>query len=1185
MGGVTIVVGIPFYNETDTIAHVLETACQGLKNFYPDQKSLIVAVGGPAGGNALQTINSLPLTNNIPRLAFLLDDPQLSGKGWGVRAISEIANVLSADLVVLEADLKSVNRHGEIEGLAPDWIPLLLQPVTNHNADIVFSRFNRHPLESPISTFLVYPTIRALYRVPIHRTIGAQWGISHSLNRYYVKNFHRIWAEPISGYGIDVTIATGAIVNKARICEANMGIKIHRPSAIKREVVLRQIAHALFTRIGADTDWWGRQNIMQAYPMIQQISQFGFTKGHQSQGTEFDPSHAIAKYQQGFDKFHSLYKVIFSQNTYSRLEALTRSNETDFPFDSELWARIIYRMILAYSFPSGITKRDIVDSLIPLFDGFMGQFASNLDSIRHDLAQIPAHRQQHILSLESESQQANIAHEFDRAKAGFVSNWERSAEASEPHIPQITYREFIPGAPLVVPTTLASPKGEFIRANDIYNKIFKRQKADFDHFVYDRLQVPRNATSLDMSKAIKSHIKSVEDEVLPAVDLSTLEGIQSMMDLVIHYFPKRKGFSLVPQMAAQFLSHYPPLNLITKLGATTLDELLTKWDPLDILALTNWAEERDYLQSLWHIIADGLRSEHFSLQPIRPLVVRHQDFPTLVEMRSSSAVDKLTSRIVVSNLHKGLGGEFPKLLYLMTLGKNIIESEKFSQVWERFASERKDFGRKVIDSLTGHWGRDPLSAHCIFEDSQLRVLKDRMNEIARQVAQEESEGDLPRVNRYRLLAELADCYHVALILPDGEFVTCSTWSWATYSFRGGQKSPPPLSAHVERDWFSHEFLLEYYQAVGGTEEAIEETVIELMAQGREWENLAPILLGKESGIDRILPNETVKRTPEYPSSGGLKRFEGNPVLKPVPEHPWESSYVLNAGTIRLNGRVYLAYRAFGEDRISRIGLAVSDDGFVFNERLDEPIFQPVHSSEKMGCEDPRLTLIGDRIYMAYTAYDGLVAQIALASIKLIDFMNYRWKGWQRHGLVFPGYDDKDAALFPERINGKFAMLHRVDPHMWITFSRHMRCPWPRREHRILSGTTTGLLWDGRKIGAGAQPLKTKYGWLLITHGVDYAHVYRLGVMLLDLADPSKLVFRSPNFILEPSEKWELGVDDESWVPNVVFTCGAVPKRDEHIFFLDENDELLVYYGASDTVISLATARVGDLIPEEFRARG
>jgi len=553
-------------------------------------------------------------------------------------------------------------------------------------------------------------------------------------------------------------------------------------------------------------------------------------------------------------------------------------------------------------------------------------------------------------------------------------------------------------------------------------------------------------------------------------------------------------------------------------------------------------------------------------------VVSHEQFPALVEMKESGALCKIAGRVVISNLHKGVGGEFPKLHYFTHVAKNIIEVERFGKVWQRFAEDKKDFGEKVINSLVGHWGRDPLSAHNIFENGHQRVLVERWREMTRRLYQEEGEGKAKLV---ALLNNVIDSYHLALTLPDGTFIPCSAWTWASYSFKGGRDVPTPLSLHVERDWSSWEFLTEYFKAAGGDEETIEEKIMELMEQGREWEDLSPILLGEVKEAREIVPERIV--TPEQATAGTLTRFEGNPILEPIKEHPWESTCVLNPGAIKLNGRVYLIYRAVGEDSISRFGLAISEDGFKINERLEKPIFEPKGKSEEKGCEDPRLTLIGERIYMVYIAYDGLVAQIALASIAINDFLNYRWGAWRRHGLVFPGFTDKDGTLFPERFNGKFAMLHRVDPHIWITFSSHLRCPWSRKDHKILAGTTSGMMWDGDKIGAGAQPIKTKYGWLLITHGVDDTHVYRLGVMLLDLADPMTLLYRSPNPILEPRESHEVGEVGKCWVPNVVFSCGAVPREDNKEI-LDAEDEILVYYGASDTVISVATAKVADLIP-------
>jgi len=125
------------------------------------------------------------------------------------------------------------------------------------------------------------------------------------------------------------------------------------------------------------------------------------------------------------------------------------------------------------------------------------------------------------------------------------------------------------------------------------------------------------------------------------------------------------------------------------------------------------------------------------------------------------------------------------------------------------------------------------------------------------------------------------------------------------------------------------------------------------------------------------------------------------------------------------------------------------------------------------------------------------------------------------------------------------------------------------------------MWDGVKVGVGAQPIKTKYGWLLIYHGVDFALVYRLGVLIVDLNDPGKVLYRSPNFVLEPQEDYEVGEEGISQVPNVVFTCGAAPLTDKEV--LDDNDEILVYYGAADTIIAAATAKVSELVPREVIA--
>jgi len=283
----------------------------------------------------------------------------------------------------------------------------------------------------------------------------------------------------------------------------------------------------------------------------------------------------------------------------------------------------------------------------------------------------------------------------------------------------------------------------------------------------------------------------------------------------------------------------------------------------------------------------------------------------------------------------------------------------------------------------------------------------------------------------------------------------------------------------------------------------------------------------------------------------LQRYAGNPILTPREDHPWESGAVFNPGVVYAGGKVHLLYRAIGEyeNYISRLGYAVSEDGLRFT-RLDEPVFEPQEDYERFGCEDPRITAIGDVFYVTYTAlsrraFSNAGNRVALASTT--DFRNFR-----RYGVILPEFEDKDAVLFPEKIAGKYVMFHRIAPDIWIAYSDDL-LHW--YGHKVVMRPRPGR-WDGVKIGAGAPPLKTEHGWLLFYHGVDEDMVYRLGVALFDLHDPSKLIARQEEPILEPEEVYEREGD----VPNVVFTCGAIEKDDLYY----------VYYGGADKVICVAT---------------
>jgi predicted GH43/DUF377 family glycosyl hydrolase len=292
------------------------------------------------------------------------------------------------------------------------------------------------------------------------------------------------------------------------------------------------------------------------------------------------------------------------------------------------------------------------------------------------------------------------------------------------------------------------------------------------------------------------------------------------------------------------------------------------------------------------------------------------------------------------------------------------------------------------------------------------------------------------------------------------------------------------------------------------------------------------------------------------------RYHGNPILKPRNSNSWESRFVFNTGTIQFNDKVHLFYRAMGDDQISRIGYASSSDGKTIEERLPNPIFEPATQHEKYGCEDPRITKIEERCFMAYTAYTekSLNAyQIGLTDIKIEDIEEKRWS-WGERTFPFPRLRDKNAFIFPRKIEGKYVLFHRIDPDICVAYSEDFK-NWTGIKaimHPRLDG------WDNFKIGCGGPPIETSDGWLFIYHGVDFERVYRLGVVLLDKKNPEKIIYRSDRAILEPQEDYEKYGN----VPNVVYSCGNV--------LID--DEVYIYYGAADNVICLATYELSELLP-------
>ncbi len=308
-------------------------------------------------------------------------------------------------------------------------------------------------------------------------------------------------------------------------------------------------------------------------------------------------------------------------------------------------------------------------------------------------------------------------------------------------------------------------------------------------------------------------------------------------------------------------------------------------------------------------------------------------------------------------------------------------------------------------------------------------------------------------------------------------------------------------------------------------------------------------------------------------SGLVVRAKENPILKPLQEHAWEKRAVFNAGVVDLDGTIHILYRAMGDDNTSVIGYAGTKNGVKITERSPEPAYVPREDFEikkgdangNSGCEDPRLTVIGDTVYMAYTAYDGVHApRAALTSISKTDFLAKKWSKWSKAQLVTPDdYDDKDACLVEEKIGGQYMFLHRISPQLCADLINTLDFKKNRVNRCIeIMGPRPGS-WDSKKIGIAGPPIKTEKGWLLIYHGVSKHKTYRLGAALLDLDNPSIVLSRAVDPILEPVDDFE----KNGIIPNAIFSCGIVNRA----------GTLYIYYGGADTVMCVAKMSLAKLL--------
>lgn len=309
----------------------------------------------------------------------------------------------------------------------------------------------------------------------------------------------------------------------------------------------------------------------------------------------------------------------------------------------------------------------------------------------------------------------------------------------------------------------------------------------------------------------------------------------------------------------------------------------------------------------------------------------------------------------------------------------------------------------------------------------------------------------------------------------------------------------------------------------------------------------------------------------------------NPIMRPG-KHPWTAEAVLNPAAAVIAGRTHLVFRAIGMDGVSRLGYASSTNGVVVNEILPYPIYvsrRPHHISfDKRryspvlypsggswgGCEDPRMVTIDGWVYVTFNMFENWTLRVGVIAMSEEDFLAKRFHKWQGPIILSHGFRDKNWVLFPEKIHGQFAVLHSIlgdtDDEVRIEYTdnlstlstRRFESPDPQKVK------DKQVAWHVHTRSAGPPPIRTDHGWLVLYHAHDSkdpSH-YKVGAMLLDLADPTRVLYRAAGPVISPDEQYE-----NDGKPGIVYTGGAVVR----------DGILYVYYGGADKVVCVATAHL------------
>lgn len=355
--GADILVGIPCYNNQGTIEHVIQMVSHGLYEHYRDLWAVIAIADGGSTDDTREVAKEFQIKPWQEKIVSIYRGP--AGKGSAFRSVFEAAKRLKVKAcMVVDSDLRSITS---------EWVKHLLQPVLERDYQYVSPVYSRYKYDGTITNNIVYNLTRALYGLRIRQPIGGDFAFAGELAKHYIEE--DVWETDVARYGIDVWMTTHAITNNFRICQSNLGVKIHdaKDPAESLGPMFRQVMHTLFVLMEQHEADWKAVKGSRTVPM------FGLNEFMEPEAIHVDLGRLVTEYKTGFRQFKSLYKDIFCPECYEELKRCAGRAKTKFFMPVKTWVMVLYET--AATFHRWTHNRtQLVNLVTPLYLGRVASF-------------------------------------------------------------------------------------------------------------------------------------------------------------------------------------------------------------------------------------------------------------------------------------------------------------------------------------------------------------------------------------------------------------------------------------------------------------------------------------------------------------------------------------------------------------------------------------------------------------------------------------------------------------------------------------------------------------------------------------------------------------------------------------------------------------------------------------------